>query len=152
MITFGNHCEILCFFFRTANNVNGSARRHSPAVSPSHPHGGGGGGSRPMSLMDSPNHHPHHQTQTHIVRVVVNKNERGYGMKVSGDNPVYVQSVKEGKKYICIYKWWSFKRKRGSIISATVILNCNKKIYEKKLNYIYMFMSDTVLPDLRIIK
>lgn len=97
----------LCFlFFRTANNVNGSARRHSPAVSPSHLHGGGGGGggSRPMSLMDSPNHHPLHQTQTHIVRVVVNKNERGYGMKVSGDNPVYVQSVKEGRKnmYICI--------------------------------------------------
>ncbi|KAL1458057.1 hypothetical protein WDU94_008232 [Cyamophila willieti] len=29
--------------------------------------------------------------------IVVNKDEKGYGMKVSGDNPVYVQSVKEGK-------------------------------------------------------
>uniref|UniRef100_A0A8D9EQ02 Rho guanine nucleotide exchange factor 12 n=1 Tax=Cacopsylla melanoneura TaxID=428564 RepID=A0A8D9EQ02_9HEMI len=28
--------------------------------------------------------------------IVVNKDEKGYGMKVSGDNPVYVQSVKEG--------------------------------------------------------
>lgn len=79
--------------------MNGSARRHlSPAVSPSHTHvgggsGGGGGGSRPVSLMDSSNHHH----QMHIVRVVVNKDERGYGMKVSGDNPVYVQSVKEGQ-------------------------------------------------------
>lgn len=80
------------------NNMNGSARRHSPAVSPSHHHslsgGGGVGGGRPVSLMDSPNHH---QLQTTIVRVVVNKDEKGYGMKVSGDNPVYVQSVKEGK-------------------------------------------------------
>lgn len=29
--------------------------------------------------------------------IVVNKDEKGYGMKVSGDNPVYVQSVKSGK-------------------------------------------------------
>ncbi|KAI5704922.1 hypothetical protein M8J75_010069 [Diaphorina citri] len=28
--------------------------------------------------------------------IVVNKDEKGYGMKVSGDNPVYVQSVKDG--------------------------------------------------------
>lgn len=90
-------------FYRTANNVNGSVRRHSPAVSPSHhSHGGGGGGGgsggggRPASLMDSTSNH-HHPSQTSIVRVVVNKDERGYGMKVSGDNPVYVQSVKEGK-------------------------------------------------------
>ena len=32
----------------------------------------------------------------HTVVVVVHKDENGYGMNVSGDNPVYVQSVKEG--------------------------------------------------------
>lgn len=31
--------------------------------------------------------------------IVVNKDEKGYGMKVSGDNPVYVQSVKDGEYY-----------------------------------------------------
>ncbi|GLG94481.1 Regulator of G-protein signaling loco, partial [Gryllus bimaculatus] len=31
-----------------------------------------------------------------VVTVIVNKDENGYGMKVSGDNPVYVQSVKGG--------------------------------------------------------
>lgn len=44
--------------------------------------------------MDSPNHG---SGQAHFVCVVVNRDEKGYGMKVSGDNPVYVQSVKEGK-------------------------------------------------------
>lgn len=32
-----------------------------------------------------------------IVQLVVHRDEKGYGMKVSGDNPVYVQSVKEGR-------------------------------------------------------
>lgn len=32
-----------------------------------------------------------------VVVVIVQKDEHGYGMKVSGDNPVFVQSVKEGK-------------------------------------------------------
>ncbi|XP_069677128.1 rho guanine nucleotide exchange factor 12 isoform X3 [Periplaneta americana] len=36
---------------------------------------------------------PHHIP---VVTVIVHKDENGYGMKVSGDNPVYVQSVKEG--------------------------------------------------------
>lgn len=31
-----------------------------------------------------------------IVTVVVRKDENGYGMKVSGDNPVFVQSVRGG--------------------------------------------------------
>lgn len=72
-----------------------SMRRPSPApmgpfgtpVSPTH-----GSAGRPASLMDQ------NQGQAHVVRVVVNRDERGYGMKVSGDNPVYVQSVKEGTK------------------------------------------------------
>ncbi|KAG5882226.1 hypothetical protein JTB14_007201 [Gonioctena quinquepunctata] len=69
----------------SAKCVNGSMRRPSP--SPCSPAGVGG---RPASLMD------HTQSQPHVVRVVVNRDEKGYGMKVSGDNPVYVQSVKDG--------------------------------------------------------
>lgn len=69
-------------------------RRPSPSPGPysgpaSPTHGMVG---RPASLMD------HNHGQAHVVRVVVNRDDRGYGMKVSGDNPVYVQSVKEGKK------------------------------------------------------
>jgi hypothetical protein len=36
----------------------------------------------------------HHIT---VVTVIVHKDENGSGMKVSGDKPVYVQSVTEGK-------------------------------------------------------
>lgn len=36
---------------------------------------------------------PHHIP---VITVIVNKDDSGYGMKVSGDKPVYVQSVKEG--------------------------------------------------------
>lgn len=52
--------------------------------------------------MDSPNHGG---GQANLVRVVVNKDEKGYGMKVSGDYPVYVQSVKEGMcfTYSCLF-------------------------------------------------
>jgi len=35
-----------------------------------------------------------------VVTVIVHKDENGYGMKVSGDKPVYVQSVREGKSVI----------------------------------------------------
>ncbi|CAH1107321.1 unnamed protein product [Psylliodes chrysocephalus] len=66
--------------------MNGSMRRPSPI--PGTPVSGGAG--RPASLMD------HSQIPAHVVRVVVNRDDKGYGMKVSGDNPVYVQSVKEG--------------------------------------------------------
>lgn len=31
-----------------------------------------------------------------VATLVVYKDDAGYGMKVSGDKPVYVQSVKEG--------------------------------------------------------
>lgn len=65
--------------------MNGSMRRPSPI--PGTPVSGGAG--RPASLMD------HSQIPAHVVRVVVNRDDKGYGMKVSGDNPVYVQSVKE---------------------------------------------------------
>lgn len=72
-------------------SVNGSVRRPITAI----PSSIIGSISRPNSLLDSPNH-PHAQYQ--INRVVVNKDEKGYGMKVSGDNPVFVQSVKQGKE------------------------------------------------------
>lgn len=36
------------------------------------------------------------QCLPNVVRVSVKRDNGGYGMKVSGDNPVYVQSVKEG--------------------------------------------------------
>lgn len=57
--------------------ANGSPRRmgtHSPMT------------NRPVSIVDA-----------QIVELIVIRDEKGYGMKVSGDNPVYVQSVKEGK-------------------------------------------------------
>ncbi|XP_063911076.1 rho guanine nucleotide exchange factor 11 isoform X3 [Zophobas morio] len=64
-------------------SANGSTRRTSPipTMSPT---------GRPASLMDT------HNQSVYVVQVVVNRDERGYGMMVSGDNPVYVQSVKEG--------------------------------------------------------
>jgi hypothetical protein len=40
---------------------------------------------------------PHHIP---VVTVIVHKDDSGYGMKVSGDKPVYVQSVKEGKCHV----------------------------------------------------
>lgn len=57
------------------------------------------GGNRGASLLDggaSPTG-AHHHSYGLVLRVVVNRDDRGYGMKVSGDKPVYVQSVKEGK-------------------------------------------------------
>ncbi|KAF5297372.1 hypothetical protein FQR65_LT01302 [Abscondita terminalis] len=79
---------------RNSSSLNGSARRPSPVPVPIQTGNMVGVTGRPISLMDSnvtpPGGHPH------IVQVVINKDENGYGMKVSGDNPVYVQSVKEG--------------------------------------------------------
>lgn len=31
--------------------------------------------------------------------VIIQKDEKGYGLTVSGDNPVFVQSVKEGEVF-----------------------------------------------------
>ncbi|CAH1989344.1 unnamed protein product [Acanthoscelides obtectus] len=90
----------------------------TPTGSPSRMAGGGSvprrlssaAGSRPSSLSPQPmggsggpggvgGGDPSSQpppVSAHIVQVVVNKDEQGYGMKVSGDNPVFVNSVKEG--------------------------------------------------------
>ncbi|XP_049818465.1 rho guanine nucleotide exchange factor 12 isoform X2 [Aethina tumida] len=52
---------------------------------------------RPTSVMDSPVSPSGGGPFSYpMVEVVVNRDDKGYGMKVSGDNPVYVQSVKEG--------------------------------------------------------
>ena len=37
-----------------------------------------------------------------ILRIVIDRDESGYGMTVSGDNPVYVQSVKGGS---CLFSY-----------------------------------------------
>lgn len=52
--------------------------------------GGGGAGS---------------QEPPPVATLVVYKDDAGYGMKVSGDNPVYVQSVKEGKSFFHFTKF-----------------------------------------------
>lgn len=31
--------------------------------------------------------------------LIIQRDEKGYGLTVSGDNPVYVQSVKEGRPW-----------------------------------------------------
>lgn len=79
-------------FRKTKSYISGSVRRPTAAYPP-HVAAQSGSG-RPTSLLESTNH-PSGQFQ--VVRVIVNRDEKGYGMKVSGDNPVYVQSVKEGK-------------------------------------------------------
>ncbi|XP_076264707.1 rho guanine nucleotide exchange factor 2 isoform X14 [Rhynchophorus ferrugineus] len=76
------------------NNNLPSYRMHSDNNgSPAHtwsPLTTGSGAGRPPSLMDQ------QQCLPNVVRVSVKRDNGGYGMKVSGDNPVYVQSVKEG--------------------------------------------------------
>lgn len=91
------------FVFRpksASSSLNGSTRRSCGGGS-----GGGSAASSPISgvqgrpitsLLDGGNTHHSPSHPHHVLRVVVNMDEKGYGMKVSGDNPVYVQSVKEG--------------------------------------------------------
>lgn len=66
--------------------ANGPSLRRTPSSRPIsvNPQLDGGGGTAVQ---------PHHLP---FVTVIVHKDENGYGMKVSGDKPVYVQSVKEG--------------------------------------------------------
>lgn len=51
--------------------------------------GGGGGSGGGASIGGGPEPAP-------VATLVVYADDAGYGMKVSGDNPMYVQSVKEG--------------------------------------------------------
>ncbi|XP_073986570.1 rho guanine nucleotide exchange factor 2 isoform X3 [Rhodnius prolixus] len=66
---------------------NGPSFRRSPST-------------RPLSGEPPPPHAmPAHHLQPPLpfcTTITIFKDEKGYGMKVSGDNPVYVQSVKEG--------------------------------------------------------
>lgn len=34
--------------------------------------------------------------------VIIHKDSRGYGMSISGDNPVYIQRVNPGMCFLCI--------------------------------------------------
>lgn len=43
-----------------------------------------------------------------IATLVIHKDETGFGMKVSGDNPVYVVSVKEGNFLLIKLGFWIF--------------------------------------------
>ena len=42
----------------------------------------------------------HFSTGQHLIQrcVIIQRDEKGYGLTVTGDNPVYVQSVKDGKQ------------------------------------------------------
>ncbi|XP_050312480.1 rho guanine nucleotide exchange factor 11 [Anthonomus grandis grandis] len=82
------------------NNNNNNFNSHSTTRPPSG-NGSPGGWSSPVSSpIGSSNRSPSLKDYQHslpnVVRVVVTRDNDGYGMKVSGDNPVYVQSVKEG--------------------------------------------------------
>jgi len=70
--------------------ANGPFLRRTPSSRPvtANPHLDGRGG------VAAQQHH------VPFVTVIVHKDENGYGMKVSGDKPVYVQSVTEGKSVI----------------------------------------------------
>jgi hypothetical protein len=67
--------------------ANGQFLRRTPSSRPgtANPHLDGRGGGAVQQ---------HH---IQYVTLIVHKDENGYGMKVSGDKPVYVQSVTEGK-------------------------------------------------------
>ncbi|KAK9511029.1 hypothetical protein O3M35_005679 [Rhynocoris fuscipes] len=78
------------FFLISSNNRRGLSNGPSFRRSPS---------SRPLSGEPPPQLSPVHHLQPPMpfyTTITIYKDERGYGMKVSGDNPVYVQSVKEG--------------------------------------------------------
>lgn len=51
----------------------------------------------------------------HLIQhcVIIQRDEKGYGLTVTGDNPVYVQSVKEG---VCLYHCSNFQ-----FISAGIV-------------------------------
>lgn len=70
--------------------------------------------------------------------VIIQKDEKGYGLTVSGDNPVFVQSVKEGEisynhiahlfnKYIC------------NIFCEHILVSCYKYLKNLAILYIDFF-------------
>ncbi|XP_065161980.1 rho guanine nucleotide exchange factor 11 isoform X3 [Atheta coriaria] len=79
------------YLVRRSTHSNPSVRRISGGGTPYIISGPG----RPTSLPDSPNS-PSMNGPYQTVSVIVNRDDNGYGMKVSGDNPVFVQSVKAG--------------------------------------------------------
>lgn len=66
----------------------------------------------------------HHMTTlpSHCTNLTIYKDDKGYGMKVSGDNPVYVQSVKEGNYLkFCISSDLWFILKASDRISSLLV-------------------------------
>lgn len=76
----------------TGRPVSAMSEMDATAVSPVT-----GSASPVSSPPPMPPHHTHHHHYQQITTIIVNKDDKGFGMKVSGDNPVYVQSVKEGE-------------------------------------------------------
>lgn len=58
----------------------------------------------------------HQQKLTH--QVIVHRDERGYGFTVTGDNPVYVQTVKESM----------------SAVFCHVLIHCSIKLCPESIN------------------
>lgn len=77
------------FLFRS---VNTTLHLNGPSVKRSF-------SSRPASTTSPDGNilNAHQYNFHHYTTLTITKDSKGYGMKVSGDNPVYVQSVKEGK-------------------------------------------------------
>lgn len=81
-------CLIQIFRCRSVNTTlhlsNGASLRRSSSSRPSPT-------TSDTNILSSHAYNFHHYTTLTII-----KDSKGYGMKVSGDNPVYVQSVKDG--------------------------------------------------------
>lgn len=84
--------SLVCY--RSVNTTlhlsNGASLRRSSSSRPSPT-------TSDASILSSHAYNFHHYTTLTII-----KDSKGYGMKVSGDNPVYVQSVKDGND-LCIF-------------------------------------------------
>jgi hypothetical protein len=63
---------------------------------------------------------PHHIP---ALTVIVHKDETGYGMKVSGDKPVYVQSVKEGKPAFVTFVVVYFVKEVNDVLPEIIFQN-----------------------------
>ncbi|XP_055854909.1 uncharacterized protein LOC129918418 isoform X2 [Episyrphus balteatus] len=80
-------------------SINSNSSNNNNNVSGGGVIGGGGGGvtrlasSRRPQIQISPSEP---QKTSQLLTLTIHKDENGYGMKVSGDNPVYVESVKPG--------------------------------------------------------
>ncbi|KAK7866772.1 hypothetical protein R5R35_008757 [Gryllus longicercus] len=82
--------------FRRSPHSRGSLLLPAGAAAAAAAAGGGGGSGGGLEGGGGAGLGAGPPSPVNVVTVIVNKDENGYGMKVSGDNPVYVQSVKGG--------------------------------------------------------